>query len=245
MGCTASTQALEDENDPFLQNQKVNDVIEQSLQMEKQRDKNEIKLLLLGAGESGKSTVLKQLKLLHKGGFSNQERLQYSQVIWADAIQSMKILIIQARKLGISLDCDEPGELFELKRILMKTKALDFINASVAGGSEFLNDYVLKYSERYENKRRVQSTGKAKAFDEKELKPEEDGSNNNGDQNNKLNFQEISKNLNETGDEKMFVKNEIRKPSERKVTNEQIANAISELWKKDKGIKQCLSLIHI
>ncbi|CCC69505.1 hypothetical protein NCAS_0C05150 [Naumovozyma castellii] len=241
MGCTASTQALEDENDPFLQNQKVNDVIEQSLQMEKQRDKNEIKLLLLGAGESGKSTVLKQLKLLHKGGFSNQERLQYSQVIWADAIQSMKILIIQARKLGISLDCDEPGELFELKRILMKTKALDFINASVAGGSEFLNDYVLKYSERYENKRRVQSTGKAKAFDEKELKPEEDGSNNNGDQNNKLNFQEISKNLNETGDEKMFVKNEIRKPSERKVTNEQIANAISELWKKDKGIKQCFA----
>uniref|UniRef100_A0A8C5YR62 Uncharacterized protein n=1 Tax=Marmota marmota marmota TaxID=9994 RepID=A0A8C5YR62_MARMA len=77
MGCTVSTQTIGDESDPFLQNKRANDVIEQSLQLEKQRDKNEIKLLLLGAGESGKSTVLKQLKLLHQGGFSHQERLQY------------------------------------------------------------------------------------------------------------------------------------------------------------------------
>lgn len=240
MGCGASTQLIEDENDPFLQNQRANDVIEQSLHLGKQKDKNEIKLLLLGAGESGKSTVLKQLKLLHKGGFTYQERLQYSQVIWADAIQSMKILIIQARKLGIPLDCDDPSkntELFEAKRFLLKTKALDFIDTSVAGGSEFLNDYVLKYSERFDTKRRVQSTGQVEAFGDDEKR--QSGDNNIADE---VNLQDISKNLNDTGDEKMFVKNESNANDNRKTySNQIIANAIKLLWTKDQGIKQCFA----
>ena len=239
MGCTASTQVLEDENDPFLQSQRANDAIEQQLNMGKQKEKNEIKLLLLGAGESGKSTVLKQLRLLHQGGFTHQERLQYSQVIWADAIQSMKILIIQARKLGITLACDDPEknrELFECKRILLNTKALELIDTSVAGGSEFLNDYVLKYSERYENKRRIQSTGEVKAFDQEEKNQLENNSNTDP-----INYQEISKNLNASGHDKMFVKNQALNTPFSSTSNENIANAIKHLWNKDQGIKQCFA----
>lgn len=239
MGCTASTQVLEDENDPFLQSQRANDAIEQQLNMGKQKEKNEIKLLLLGAGESGKSTVLKQLRLLHQGGFTHQERLQYSQVIWADAIQSMKILIIQARKLGITLACDDPEknrELFECKRILLNTKALELIDTSVAGGSEFLNDYVLKYSERYENKRRIQSTGEVKAFDQEEKNQLENNSNTDP-----INYQEISKNLNASGHDKMFVKNQAVNTPFSSTSNENIANAIKHLWNKDQGIKQCFA----
>ncbi|EDO15265.1 hypothetical protein Kpol_461p19 [Vanderwaltozyma polyspora DSM 70294] len=239
MGCTASTPYIEDEEDPFLQSQKANDAIEQSLQMGKQQEKNEIKLLLLGAGESRKSTVLKQLRLLHQGGFTYQERLQYSQVIWADAIQSMKILIIQARKLGIPLECDNPENrpLFEAKRMILNTKALDLIDTSVAGGSEFLNDYVLKYSERSENRRRIQSTGKAKAFDDEE-KNSYSGSDKSDK--NSINYEEISKNLNEEGDEKMFVKNQ-PKPNPKSFSNHDIASSISLLWSKDQGIKQCFA----
>ena len=172
MGCTASTPVRpeeSDEIDPFLLSKRTNDAIEKSLRLEQQRDKSEIKLLLLGAGESGKSTVLKQLNLLHQGGFTHQERLQYLQVIWADVIQSMKILIIQARKLGIPLDCDDPLNnkyLFECKSIVLRAKALDYVDTSVAGGTDFLNDYVLKYSERRETKRRIQSTGRAEGFNE-------------------------------------------------------------------------------
>ncbi|KAG5356515.1 Guanine nucleotide-binding protein alpha-1 subunit [Yarrowia sp. C11] len=67
------------------------------------------KLLLLGAGESGKSTILKQMKLIHGEGFSQQERSLYAQVMWEQAFAQMMEIVRQARFLGIDLDCDNPS----------------------------------------------------------------------------------------------------------------------------------------
>ncbi|KAM3164153.1 Guanine nucleotide-binding protein alpha-1 subunit [Lachancea thermotolerans] len=229
MGCAASTALSADEQDPFLQSKRANDMVERSLQMQKHKEKKEIKLLLLGAGESGKSTVLKQLRLLHQGGFGNQERVQYTQVIWADAVQSMKILIIQARKLGIPLDCDNPEtnrHLFEQKRLLLRARPLEHIDASLAGGSGFLNDYVLKYSETSENKRRTKSTGRAQAF-----QGLEDGGT--------FNLQELSEGLSEDGTNSALAQSQ--NAATRSVSSQQIADAISELWKHDRGVRQCFA----
>lgn len=42
----------------------------------------------LGAGDSGKSTIAKQMKIIHLNGFSEQELLHYRPVVIANTIQS-------------------------------------------------------------------------------------------------------------------------------------------------------------
>ena len=44
--------------------------IEREIKRDREKQRSEVKLLLLGAGESGKSTILKQMKLIHEGGYS-------------------------------------------------------------------------------------------------------------------------------------------------------------------------------
>ncbi|PIK58217.1 putative guanine nucleotide-binding protein G(s) subunit alpha-like isoform 1 [Apostichopus japonicus] len=46
-----------------------------------------------GAGESGKSTIVKQMKILHKGGFTDEERRSFIQVIYNNIRESIVTLI--------------------------------------------------------------------------------------------------------------------------------------------------------
>jgi len=57
------------------------------------------KLLLLGAGESGKSTLFKQMNMIYGAGFSNKERATYISIIHSNIIASMKTLIEQTEQL--------------------------------------------------------------------------------------------------------------------------------------------------
>lgn len=63
----------------------------------------EIKILLLGAGESGKSTFLKQMRIIHGENYSADDRLEFRPIIYHNILKGMKMLIEIRRKLGISL----------------------------------------------------------------------------------------------------------------------------------------------
>ncbi|KAL7299819.1 hypothetical protein TKK_0007561 [Trichogramma kaykai] len=69
--------------------------IDKDLRAEGERIANEVKLLLLGAGESGKSTIVKQMKIIHETGYSVEECNQYKSVVYSNTIQSL-ITIIRA-----------------------------------------------------------------------------------------------------------------------------------------------------
>ncbi|KAF5400399.1 GTP binding protein alpha subunit Gi [Paragonimus heterotremus] len=85
MGCLLST-----DEKAALQRSKA---IDRSLKDAQEQLKKDAKLLLLGAGESGKSTVLKQMKIIHHAGFSQEERMQYKPIVYSNTAQSMMAII--------------------------------------------------------------------------------------------------------------------------------------------------------
>ncbi|QPG74969.1 hypothetical protein FOA43_002308 [Brettanomyces nanus] len=246
MGCTTSIEANDGEYHEMMQNSQVEKILKAS----KQQKKNQVKLLLLGAGESGKSTVLKQLRLLHKGGFTEQERIQYKNITWADTIGSMQTLIIQARKLGIKLDCDKPSSyLYSDKQKILGYKPLEGVNTSAAGGAAFLKDFVLKYSESSAHTRKFKSTGKANAGWNEEMDGV-DGELFDGSSNATSNTGESRGTADEDLDSDSLLKDYLQevngsvhknKSHKKHYTKLEIAEAIGKLWQGDEGIKKCFS----
>ncbi|KDR09594.1 guanine nucleotide-binding protein G(q) subunit alpha-like [Zootermopsis nevadensis] len=80
---------------------KISDEIDKILLEEEKNMKKEFKLLLLGAGESGKSTFIKQMKIIHGSGFPEDERRNLIQVVHHNLCVAMQMLIKEMEKLQI------------------------------------------------------------------------------------------------------------------------------------------------
>ena len=57
-----------------------------------------------GAGESGKSTVLKQMKLIYAQGFSKNEKMEWKPVVFTNVIQSFRLIFDAMNDLGIKFE---------------------------------------------------------------------------------------------------------------------------------------------
>ncbi|KAG2192886.1 hypothetical protein INT47_012517 [Mucor saturninus] len=77
-------------------------LIDKQLKSDEKRMKKEVKLLLLGkskktkkkgAGESGKSTVLKQMRLIHASGFKASEREGFRVVVFFNVFSTVQTLL--------------------------------------------------------------------------------------------------------------------------------------------------------
>ncbi|KAJ5239695.1 G protein alpha subunit helical insertion [Penicillium chermesinum] len=88
MGCLVSKPAEADKE--ALQR---NARIERALKSDKKAMDRTIKILLLGAGESGKSTIIKQMRIIHSRGFPNEERYQTRAVIYSNIVIAFKVLL--------------------------------------------------------------------------------------------------------------------------------------------------------
>ncbi len=78
--------------------------IDKQLQNEKKSLKQEIKILLLGAGESGKSTFIKQMRIIHGQDYSEQDRVEFRHTIYHNILKGSKILVEARRRLQIPLE---------------------------------------------------------------------------------------------------------------------------------------------
>ena len=72
--------------------------IEQELEKAQQTMNKTIKLLMLGAGESGKSTIIKQMRIIHANGYTPEDCEKYLPVILSNMMSYM-ITIIKVNPL--------------------------------------------------------------------------------------------------------------------------------------------------
>ncbi|XP_066995562.1 guanine nucleotide-binding protein subunit alpha homolog [Anabrus simplex] len=75
--------------------------IDRMIEKDKQALRRQVKLLLLGAGESGKSTFLKQMRIIHGIKFEPEQMKEYQHVIYQNIIKGMKVLVDARAKLNI------------------------------------------------------------------------------------------------------------------------------------------------
>ncbi|XP_029013429.1 guanine nucleotide-binding protein G(i) subunit alpha isoform X2 [Betta splendens] len=110
MGCTISA-----EDKAAVERSKM---IDKNLRADREKSSREVKLLLLGAGESGKSTIVKQMKIIHEDGYSEDECKQYKVVVYSNTIQSIMAIIRAMGRLKIDFGdasrADDARQLFAL-----------------------------------------------------------------------------------------------------------------------------------
>uniref|UniRef100_A0A8C5DDS6 Guanine nucleotide-binding protein subunit alpha-13-like n=1 Tax=Gouania willdenowi TaxID=441366 RepID=A0A8C5DDS6_GOUWI len=75
--------------------------IDRDLTREKTYVKRLVKILLLGAGESGKSTFLKQMRIIHGQDFDQHAREDFRATIYSNVIKGVRVLVDAREKLHI------------------------------------------------------------------------------------------------------------------------------------------------
>ena len=75
--------------------------IDKDLDRAKQQEESKIKLLLLGAGESGKSTVFKQMRILYGSVRNDDEKRMYGVVVRSNIITAMRKLCTLLKTLEL------------------------------------------------------------------------------------------------------------------------------------------------
>uniref|UniRef100_A0A0K0F0M0 Guanine nucleotide-binding protein alpha-5 subunit (inferred by orthology to a C. elegans protein) n=1 Tax=Strongyloides venezuelensis TaxID=75913 RepID=A0A0K0F0M0_STRVS len=100
----------------------IHKAIEADIKVEKQKERKRLKILLLGSGDSGKSTIAKQMRIIHSNGFNDTEALNYSFMIKQNIITSLHYFAQEISNQNIEVSSDEM-ELFD--RFLHKHTAIN------------------------------------------------------------------------------------------------------------------------
>jgi len=101
---------MEDDVLDIKQQKKRSKEIDQMLASERKKKQKELTLLMLGPGQSGKSTFCKQMRILATFGFTENERENYKWIVHTNTINAILDLIQAAKQLGVGLQ-DENGDL--------------------------------------------------------------------------------------------------------------------------------------
>lgn len=106
-----------------VQQQTVNKTIEDKIQKQAAASKEAVKVLLLGAGECGKSTILKQMKILHMNGFTPDEIIEGRTLVFKNTLDAAQALCQAMKDLLVTWEKPENEEI--AARILQQDSSSD------------------------------------------------------------------------------------------------------------------------
>uniref|UniRef100_A0A2P2HYG0 Guanine nucleotide-binding protein subunit alpha n=1 Tax=Hirondellea gigas TaxID=1518452 RepID=A0A2P2HYG0_9CRUS len=106
MACCLSEEAKEQK--------RINQEIERQLRRDKRDARRELKLLLLGTGESGKSTFIKQMRIIHGAGYSDDDKRGFIKLVYQNIFMAMQSMVEAMSLLAISYGDAQNQEYAEL-----------------------------------------------------------------------------------------------------------------------------------
>jgi guanine nucleotide-binding protein subunit alpha len=113
------------ERDSTLKAIDISKRIDEQLIKEHKDAQRIIKLLLLGPAESGKTTVLKQMKIIHCEGYDKEELLARRPLIFLNVVQSMSQLLHGSKKLGFRLMLENEADAVVVAEALHDPKSIE------------------------------------------------------------------------------------------------------------------------
>ncbi|XP_071322518.1 guanine nucleotide-binding protein subunit alpha-14-like [Trachinotus anak] len=90
-----------------LERLRIHREIERRLRRDKRESHRELKLLLLGTGESGKSTFIKQMRIIHGSGYSEADRKGFTRLVFQNIVTAIQALIQAMKTLQIDYIDDQ------------------------------------------------------------------------------------------------------------------------------------------
>ncbi|EJD08394.1 G-protein alpha subunit [Fomitiporia mediterranea MF3/22] len=77
------------------------DEIDRQIEEDSQKFRKECKILLLGSRESGGSTIVKQMKIMHQNGYTREELSAYRLTVYRNLLESAQAIVLAMRELAI------------------------------------------------------------------------------------------------------------------------------------------------
>ncbi|GAM23865.1 hypothetical protein SAMD00019534_070400 [Acytostelium subglobosum LB1] len=102
MGCNGSTMS------------KSSQLIDKEIAVDRRNQDREIKLLILGAGDSGKSTIAKQMRFIHTKGFDDEELRTFKDIMQSNVLQCLQLLLrnLENYQLRVSSDLTDKANFY-------------------------------------------------------------------------------------------------------------------------------------
>ncbi|XP_065206471.1 guanine nucleotide-binding protein G(q) subunit alpha isoform X2 [Planococcus citri] len=154
MACCLSEEAKEQK--------RINQEIERQLRRDKRDARRELKLLLLGTGESGKSTFIKQMRIIHGSGYSDEDKRGFIKLVYQNIFMAMQSMIRAMDLLKIQYSDSSCIEKAELIRSVDFETVTSFESPFVEAIKELWADSGIQ--ECYDRRREYQLTDSAKYY---------------------------------------------------------------------------------